>query len=403
MDREEIKGTAETSKVVSVSDITRQIKQSLEQRFARVWVQGEVSNFKRHTSGHLYFTLKDESAQISAAMWRSRAANLLFLPEDGMKVIARGAITVYPPRGNYQMDVDQLTPVGIGELQIAFERLKRKLSAEGLFDESRKRPLPKFPERIGVITSETGAALQDIRTVLSRRFPAVELILIPVRVQGAGASDEIARALREMNRYGRVDVIIVGRGGGSLEDLWAFNEEIVARAIAASRIPVVSAVGHEIDFTIADFVADLRAPTPSAAAEMVVPDRAELLELIRNYEYTMRQGALQLIDGHRERVQSLLSSYAFNRPKDIVREYAQRLDELARVQDMKARHLFEQAQRAHESLHKRLSGLGSESILKRGYAIVRRGESVITRAEHLRHEDEATIQFQDGSVTAKVQ
>ncbi|OGU26407.1 MAG: exodeoxyribonuclease VII large subunit [Ignavibacteria bacterium GWA2_54_16] len=403
MDREEIKGTAETSKVVSVSDITRQIKQSLEQRFARVWVQGEVSNFKRHTSGHLYFTLKDEGAQISAAMWRSRAANLLFLPEDGMKVIARGAITVYPPRGNYQMDVDQLTPVGIGELQIAFERLKRKLSAEGLFDESRKRLLPKFPERIGVITSETGAALQDIRTVLSRRFPAVELILIPVRVQGAGASDEIARALREMNRYGRVDVIIVGRGGGSLEDLWAFNEEIVARAIAASRIPVVSAVGHEIDFTIADFVADLRAPTPSAAAEMVVPDRAELLELIRNYEYTMRQGALQLIDGHRERVQSLLSSYAFNRPKDIVREYAQRLDELARVQDMKARHLFEQAHRAHESLHKRLSGLGSESILKRGYAIVRRGESVITRAEHLRHEDEATIQFQDGSVTAKVQ
>lgn len=397
------KRTDEASNVVSVSDITRLIKQSLEQRFTRVWVQGEISNFKQHTSGHLYFTLKDEGAQISATMWRSRVANLLFAPEDGMKVIARGGITVYPPRGNYQIDVEQLTPVGIGELQIAFERLKKKLAAEGLFDESSKRPLPKFPERVGVITSETGAALQDIRTVLARRFPSVELLLIPVRVQGAGASDEIARALREMNRYGRVDVIIVGRGGGSLEDLWAFNEEIVARAISASRIPVVSAVGHEIDFTIADFVADLRAPTPSAAAEMVVPDRTELLELIRNYEYTMRQEALQLIDSHRERVQSLLSSYAFNRAKDLVRECVQRLDELVRVQDMKARHLFEQASRAHEGLQKRLAGLSPEGILKRGYAVVRRGKEVITRADLLEKQDETTIQFQDGRVTAKVQ
>jgi len=403
MDMEELTKVTETSKVVSVSDITRQIKQSLEQRFTKVWVQGEISNFKHHTSGHLYFTLKDEGAQISATMWRSRVANLLFAPEDGMKVIARGGITVYPPRGNYQIDVERLTPVGIGELQIAFERLKRKLAAEGLFDESRKRPLPQFPERIGVITSETGAALQDIRTVLARRFPFVEVILIPVRVQGAGASDEIAQGLRDMNRFGGVDVIIVGRGGGSLEDLWAFNEEIVARAIAASRVPVVSAVGHEIDFTIADFVADLRAPTPSAAAEMVVPDRTELLELIRNYEYTMRQDALQMIGSHRDRVQSLLSSYAFNRPKDLVREYVQKLDELMRVQEMKAHHLFEQAHRSQESLHKRLAGLSPESILKRGYAIVRRGEALITRAEHLRKQDETTIQFQDGSVTAKVQ
>ncbi len=394
---------AEPSRVVSVSDITRLIKQSLEQRFTRVWVQGEISNFKRHTSGHFYFTLKDEGAQISATMWRSRAANLLFAPEDGMKVIARGGITVYPPRGNYQIDVEQLTPVGIGELQIAFERLKRKLAAEGLFDESRKRPLPKFPERIGVITSETGAALQDIRTVLARRFSGVELLLLPVRVQGAGAADEIAQALRDMNRYGSVDVIIVGRGGGSLEDLWSFNEEVVARAIAASHIPVVSAVGHEIDFTIADFVADLRAPTPSAAAEMVVPDGAELLELIRNYEYTMRQEALQLIDGHRERVQSLLSSYAFNRPKDIVREYVQRLDELVRVQEMRAHHLYERTQHTHESLHKRLAGLSPQGTLRRGYAIVRRGETVITRAGLLKKQDEATIQFQDGNVKTKVQ
>jgi exodeoxyribonuclease VII large subunit len=336
-------------------------------------------------------------------MWRSRAASLLFAPEDGMKVIARGGITVYPPRGNYQIDVDQLTPMGIGELQIAFERLKRKLSEEGLFDEVRKRPLPKFPERIGVITSETGAALQDIRTVLARRFSGVELILIPVRVQGAGASDEIAQALREMNRRTTADVIIVGRGGGSLEDLWAFNEEVVARAIAASRIPVVSAVGHEIDFTIADFVADLRAPTPSAAAELVVPDRAELLELIRNYEYTIRQDALQLIKGHRERVQSLLASYAFNRPKDLVREYVQKLDELMRVQDMKVRHLFEEQRHAHESLRKRLAGLNPKSVLQRGYAIVRKGDAVVTRAAQLKTDDDTTIQFQDGTVKTRVQ
>lgn len=393
----------ETSKVLSVSDITRQIKQSLEQRFSRVWIQGEISNFKRHTSGHLYFTLKDEGAQLSATMWRSRVASLLFTPEDGMKVIARGSITVYPPRGNYQIDVEQLTPVGIGELQVAFDRLKRRLAAEGLFDESRKRPLPRFPERIGVITSETGAALQDIRTVLSRRFPSVEVVLIAVPVQGAGASDEIARALTEMNRYGNVHVIIVGRGGGSMEDLWAFNEEVVARAIAGSRIPVVSAVGHEIDFTIADFVADLRAPTPSAAAEMVVPDRTELLELIRNYEYTMRRNALQLIAENRERVQGLLSSYAFNRPKDILREFVQKLDDLVRVQAMTAHRLYERAHDTHLSLQKRLAGLSPQGILQRGYAIVRRGEAVITRAGLLKRQDETTIQFQDGSVKAKVQ
>lgn len=393
----------DTPHAQSVSDITRQIKASLEQRFARVWVQGEISNFKRHTSGHLYFTLKDEAAQISAVMWRSRAANLLFMPEDGMKVIARGGITVYPPRGNYQIDVEQLTPVGLGELQVAFERLKRKLAAEGLFDESRKRPLPQFPEHIGIITSETGAALQDLRTVLARRYPTVEVLLLPVRVQGVGAAEEIVDALHRINRYGAVDLVILARGGGSLEDLWAFNEEIVARAIAASAIPVVSAVGHEIDFTIADFVADLRAPTPSAAAEMVVPDRNEILDVLRNYEYTMRQGVLQLIEGHRAGIQSLLSSYAFNRPKDMVREFVQKLDELTRVHSVHTSHALNLAIQSHDALRKRLAGVSPESILQRGYAIVRRSGAVISEARLLRQQDETTIQFQDGSVKAKVQ
>ena len=389
--------------VLTVTDITRQIKSSLEQRFTRVWVQGEISNFKRHTSGHFYFTLKDEGAQISATMWRSRAGSLLFQPEDGMKVIARGGITVYPPRGSYQIDVDQLTPLGIGELQIAFERLRKKLAGEGLFDEGRKRPLPHYPRAVGIITSETGAALQDVRTVLGRRFPSVELVLLPVRVQGAGASDEIAQAIRDMNRFGKVDVIIVGRGGGSLEDLWAFNEEIVARAIYASEIPIVSAVGHEIDFTIADFVADLRAPTPSAAAEMIVPDRLEILEVIRNYEYTIRRALTQRIASHRERVESLVGSYAFNRPKDMVREFVQRLDELQRTMAGTVAHRMQRASQDIESLKKRLFALSPQGALKRGYAIVRKNGVPVNRAHQLVRNDEAIVEFQDGKVTTKVQ
>ncbi len=389
--------------VVSVTDITRQIKVSLEQRYPRVWIQGEISNFKQHTSGHLYFTMKDEGAQISATMWRSRVAGLLFSPEDGMKVIARGGITVYPPRGSYQIDVEQLTPVGIGELQIAFERLKQKLAAEGLFDEERKKLLPSFPQRVGLITSETGAALQDMRTVLSRRFPCLDVLLLSVRVQGAGASEEIAQALRDMNEYGKVDVIIVGRGGGSLEDLWAFNEEVVARAIAASRIPVVSAVGHEIDFTIADFVADLRAPTPSAAAELIVPDRLELLEVIRNNEYTMRQSLAQMIGTNRERVRSLIASYAFNRPRDLIREFMQRIDELQRIIGSQFAHRYERVASDVESLRKRLSAVSPGNILKRGYAIVRKDDAVVAHARDLRSKDETVIEFQDGTVVTKVE
>jgi exodeoxyribonuclease VII large subunit len=389
--------------ILTVTDLTRQIKLTLEQRFTKVWVQGEISNFKRHTSGHLYFSLKDEGAQMSATMWRSRVGSLLFQPEDGMKVIARGGITVYPPRGNYQLDVDQLTPLGIGELQMAFERLKKKLAAEGLFDEGRKRQLPRYPMSVGIITSETGAALQDVRTVLERRFPGVALYLLPVHVQGVGASEEIAQAIRDMNRFGKVDVIIVGRGGGSLEDLWAFNEEGVARAIYASEIPIVSAVGHEIDFTIADFVADLRAPTPSAAAEMIVPDRTEILEVIRNYEYTTRQLLTQRIGSYRERVESLIASYAFNRAKDMVREFVQRIDEVQRTLSGIVTHRMERTAQDVTSLKKRLLALSPQSALKRGYVIVRKDGHPIMYASQLARNDEASLEFQDGKVTTKVQ
>jgi len=389
--------------VITITELTRQIKYALETSFPRVWVEGEISNFKQHTSGHLYFTMKDEGAQLSAVMWRSRVANLTFQPEDGMKVIVRGSITVYPPRGNYQIDVEQIQPVGLGELQIAFERLKQKLAAEGLFDADHKKPIPEFPERIGIVTSETGAALQDIKSVLSRRHPSVEVLLAPVRVQGAGAAEEIAEAIKRMNRIGNLDVLIVGRGGGSLEDLWAFNEEVVARAIYASKIPIISAVGHEIDFSIADFVADLRAPTPSAAAELVVRDRTELLEDIANLCYTMRGVLDNRISDFRSQTASLVTSYTFNRPRDMIREYSQSVDELDRNLVVSFAHVAQMVRQRHDSLRHQLQALNPHGVLKRGYAIVRKDGRIISSANSLHRDDEANIQFHNGTVGVKVE
>ncbi|MGD1045843.1 MAG: exodeoxyribonuclease VII large subunit [Bacteroidota bacterium] len=389
--------------VITITELTRQIKFSLESSFPRVWVEGEISNFKQHTSGHLYFTLKDEGAQLSALMWRSRVTNLTFQPEDGMKVIARGSITVYPPRGNYQLDVDQIQPVGLGELQLAFERLKQKLDNEGLFDAEHKKPIPEFPDCIGLVTSETGAALQDIRSVLSRRHPSVEVVLAPVRVQGAGAAEEIAEAIKYLNHYGGIDVLIVGRGGGSIEDLWAFNEEAVARAIYASKIPIISAVGHEIDFSIVDFVADLRAPTPSAAAELVVHDRSELLEDIGNLCYTMRGALDNQLSGLREQTTSLVASYSFNRPKDLVREFSQRVDELERSLGISFTHAAQIMHQKYNSLQRQLQALNPGGVLKRGYAIVRKERRIVSSADVLGYGDEADIQFHDGTIGVKVE
>ncbi len=395
--------SSEEKKIFSVSQVTGMIKAALEGSFPLIWIQGEISNAKLHSSGHFYCTLKDEGAQISAVMWRSRVSTLAFRPEDGMKVIARGSITVYPPRGNYQVDIAQLQPLGVGELQLAFERLKKKLQAEGLFDEAHKKSLPEYPERIGVITSPTGAALQDIRSVLSRRFPSIEVIVLPVRVQGAGAADEIAEAIREMNRYGKVDVMVVGRGGGSLEDLWAFNEERVARAMFDSRIPIVSAVGHEVDFSIADFVADVRAATPSAAAELVVRDRTELLDILRNLCYTMHESVEELVSTFRERIQTLLSSYSFNKPRDLIRQSSQRIDELERNLHLAMGHCHTMTDGRHRSLSQRLNALSPQGVLLRGYSIVRKEGKVVTTALTLQEGDRASIQFHDGEVRTRVE
>lgn len=390
-------------KIVSVSELTRKIKLSLETQFPRVWVQGEISNCKQHTSGHIYFTLKDEGAQLSAVLWRSRVPFLQTLPADGMKVVARGALTVYPPRGSYQLDVEQLQPLGIGELQRMFEQLKQKLAAEGLFDARHKKPIPPYPERIGLITSETGAALRDMLHILNRRNSSVEVILVPVRVQGAGAATEIANAIYDCNKYGELDVLILGRGGGSLEDLWAFNEEIVARAIFASKIPIISAVGHEIDFSIADFVADLRAPTPSAAAELVVREKSDIIAEIGNFCYTMENALRRQIQDLQGRIRQAVLSYSFHTPRNLLREYLQRHDELERLLERATAQLLESTHQRQRMLEQRLAALNPSQVLRRGYAIVRKHGKAVTSSVQLIPEDVAEIQFHDGRVDARIE
>jgi exodeoxyribonuclease VII large subunit len=316
--------------VLTVSELTERIQGVLETEFVDVWVEGEISNLKIATSGHWYFSLKDEQAQVRAVAWKTDARLIRFRPQDGMKVLARGQLRVYPPRGEYQISVQVLEPLGKGSLQQAFEELKEKLEGEGLFDPARKRPLPMLPRRIGVVTSPTGAVLRDILRVLRSRYPNLEVLVYPALVQGEGAPAEIVRGIRALNRLGGLDVIVLARGGGSLEDLWAFNEETVARAIAASRIPTISAVGHETDFTIADFVADLRAPTPSAAAERVVQAKEDLQARIVALE-ERRDAALRLrLARVRSRVEAAAAHRVFAAERGRLRVQAQRVDELSR-------------------------------------------------------------------------
>jgi exodeoxyribonuclease VII large subunit len=316
-------------RALTVSQLTERIQGVLETEFFDVWVEGEVSNFRPADSGHLYFSLKDDRAQVRAVVWRTAARLLRFKPRDGMKVLARGGVRLYAPRGEYQLSVEALEPLGKGSLQQAFEELKERLQKEGLFDPARKRPLPLLPRRIGLVTSPQGAVVRDFLRVLRRRFANLEVLIYPARVQGAEAAFEVAQGIRELNRIGGVDVLVVARGGGSLEDLWPFNDEMVARALAASAVPTMSAVGHETDFTIADFVADLRAPTPSAAAEHVVQAKDDLRARIAGLE-----GRLGAAIGHRltrvrARVQALTSHRVFEAERGRVRTHAQRIDELA--------------------------------------------------------------------------
>ena len=390
-------------RIYTVGELTREIKEVLEGSFPRIWVEGEISNFKRHSSGHLYFTLKDDKAQISCAMWRFRANDMLFRIEDGMQVLVQGDVQVYERGGIYQLIVHQLQPAGMGALQFAFEQLKKKLFAEGLFDEAHKQPIPEYPERVGVVTSPTGAAIRDIISVISRRFPGIELLLYPVKVQGEGAAEEIAEAIRQFNEYGKVDVLIVGRGGGSLEDLWAFNEEVVARAIYHSRIPIISAVGHEIDFSIADFVADRRAATPSAAAEMVVRDRKELRGIIEYYRERLSQQLLDKIRNYRERIENLRQGYAFRRPEDVIFQKIQRLDEISRNMQTAVLHLLQIKQQQLQNYHNQIRALSPVAILQRGYSICYKDGVVVKDVAQLNVLDMVQVKLARGQFISQVQ
>ncbi len=307
--------------------MTEEIRSLLEKQFPQVWVTGEVSNFRAASSGHFYFTLKDAKAQLRAVCFRNQARYLKFKPQDGISLIARGRLSVYEARGEYQLYVEYLEPAGVGALQLAFEQLKQKLAAEGLFDAARKKPLPLLPRGVGVVTSPTGAVIRDILRILRRRFRNMNVLLYPVKVQGEGAAGEIVEGIQYFNRHPVVDVMIVARGGGSLEDLWAFNEESVARAMAASKIPVISAVGHETDFTIADFVADLRAPTPSAAAELVVRRKQDFLDDLQNRTHQMAQLFRLKISEARQRFTELRMHRVFQTLVARIEERAQRVDD----------------------------------------------------------------------------
>ncbi|WP_195199749.1 exodeoxyribonuclease VII large subunit [Faecalispora jeddahensis] len=307
-----------TPVVLTISQLNRYIKSLLDgdQMLSSVFLTGEISNFTNHyKSGHMYFSLKDSQCVVRAVMFAAQARRLRFLPQDGMKVIVRGRVTVYEQSGQYQVYVDDMQPDGLGALNLAYEQLKTRLAAEGLFDASRKKPLPAYPKAVGVVTSPTGAAVQDIKQILGRRFPLAEVILCPVLVQGVGAAEQIAAAVERFNRLDYADVLIVGRGGGSMEDLWAFNEEIVARAVANSRIPVISAVGHETDFTICDFAADLRAPTPSAAAELAVPDIRELMAYVSGSMMRLKKSLG--IEMHRMQIDRLVDRMSGKMKRDL--------------------------------------------------------------------------------------
>ncbi len=388
--------------VYSVGEITREIKVLLEDGFPQVTVEGEISNLTRHSSGHRYFTLKDDHAQIRCVMWKSDAERVAFTMEQGSKVVVKARLAVYEKGGSYQLVVSYVQPKGMGELQMAFEQLKRKLFQLGFFDETRKKPIPLYPERVGVITSPTGAAIRDIVSVLRRRMPHIQIVLYPARVQGRGAAEEIAGAVRDFSRYGKADVLIVGRGGGSLEDLWAFNEEIVARALFECTIPVISAVGHEIDFTIADFVADRRAPTPSAAAEMVAAHRDELLDKLHAARSTLVRVLSRFIQDRRQLLVQVVREYGFRHPENRVVQFRLDTDQLAVRLTHALRQRARMEARLVEQLQKRLESLNPRHTMARGYAIVRQNGNALSRCADVTVNQEATLEWIDGAATVHV-
>lgn len=397
----------ENTPVHSVSDLVGSLKEVIETHFDDVWVEGELSNFRRYRSGHCYFTLKDEEAQVRCVMWKGFVRYVFFEPQDGMLVRLHGQASIYELRGELQLVARSMHLAGEGALQKAFEELKQQLSDEGLFAPVHKRPLPPYPETVGLVTSGDGAALHDILSILGRRFPQVRVLLCPVHVQGLGASEEIAEAISTFSALPpgdpfRPDVLIIGRGGGSAEDLWAFNEERVARAIFAADLPIVSAVGHETDYSISDFVADVRAATPSMAAELVVPDRRDVAALVGSlYGYLHDQVAAR-VSAHRQRILSLTQSYRFHRPVERLRHAQQRLDEITARLHRSARQRLDTERHRLESLESRLDLLDPRRPLLRGYVRVERDGEPMRHAGQLRPKDEIVLHFHDGARRARV-
>lgn len=440
--------TTSSDAILTISQVTRRIKSLLENDLGTVWLSGEISNWKMAASGHAYFTLKDENSQIDAVIFKGKLSRLKFAPEGGLEVLAHGEISVYERRGAYQIVISDMQPKGMGALQLAFEKLKKKLAAEGLFDDIHKQPLPLLPRRIGVVTSPTGAAIRDILNVLTRRFGGIHVIIYPARVQGDGAAPEIAAGIRALDAWG-VDVMIVGRGGGSLEDLWSFNEEVVVRAIYEAKTPIISAVGHEVDYSLSDFAADLRAPTPSAAAELVVKEQAALGEQVMRLRKRLGQSLDRSLTDARHRVRMARSSYTLQRPEELIRQRRQTSDEYRmRLEDHMATQLAETRRRVERSLRalallspkiqveragerlkrleQRLNSAGRDipgaarnklrpvvaqldalsplAILSRGYAVGwKLPEKVLVReAKALKANDEIYVRFGRGAVTATV-
>ncbi|MEK7812114.1 MAG: exodeoxyribonuclease VII large subunit [Candidatus Desantisbacteria bacterium] len=393
--------------IYTISEITSKIKLILEGNLHNIWVMGEVSNLVIPASGHVYLTLKDNYSQIRMVLFRNKASLLRFDLQDGLTIIAHGAISVYEKRGEYQLIADHLEPAGYGELYLAFEQLKERLRVEGLFDEAHKKPLPMLPERIGIITSPTGAAICDMLNIITRRFPNIEILIHPVMVQGETAPSDIVNAISQMNRLPDIllpDVLIVGRGGGSIEDLWAFNDERVARAIFDSNIPIISAVGHECDFTIADFVADLRAPTPSAAAELVVKNKRELVERIEMLSIRLRNTIQKNLDLIAYRLKRLQESPALLQADYTVLQYQQRVDELTIALSYALSNLIKLTIARLETLTGKLHTLNPTAILLRGYSITFKlpEETIISDANQVKNKDRIRIRLHKGEVIAEV-
>jgi exodeoxyribonuclease VII large subunit len=401
-----IESGQQSSPVLSVSQLTSLVKDLLETALPAVWVGGEISNLSRPQSGHIYFTLKDAGAQIRAVVWRTTAQRLRLELRDGMEVICEGGLEVYPPHGGYQLVVRQLQLKGVGALEQKLRQLHAKLKAEGLFDDARKRPLPVFPRQIAFVTSPSGAAIRDFLEALRHRFPGISVLVVPVRVQGPGAAEEIATAIERVNRLAAtIDTLVVGRGGGSLEDLWAYNEEVVVRAIHASRIPVISAVGHEIDVTLSDLVADVRALTPTDAAQRVAPALADVTATLQRAARRLQQALRTRCSAARTRLEALGMRRPLRRPFDAVHELSRRLDELDSRLRRTARQQAESSARRIEALSARLESLNPLAVLARGYSVTTRfaDGQIVRDAAQLHPDEQIVTRFHAGTAVSRVQ